>query len=155
MTLTMTRNHPRNRVSGDAPAQHVVLSHPSESQFVFPDSSLTVFESHVLLFHYYTKHQLSSKALDDLIQLLKLHMPKEANIPSSSYTLKKFFKDLFPDLASSVHFYCSNCHQLLTTESEVCNNIECGSDTEYFISVPLHQQIKRRLGGMYPVLYSM
>lgn len=98
-------------VSDDDVAR-IHYDHPTQSLPVFPDSSLTVFESHVLLFHYFTKHHLTSQTLDDLIQVLKHHMPKKANIPSSYYKLKKFFKKLYPDLAVSVHFtvrHATNC----------------------------------------------
>ena len=133
----------------------VTRRHPSESLHLFPQSQINLFESHILLFQYFTKYQLSNKGLDKLLQLLKLHMPKQTTgLPSSGYKLKKFLHDLFPDLISCAHYYCSVCHQLLAEGTPACINPDCaGSDTECFISVSLQAQLKRRLEGVIQDVY--
>lgn len=73
-------------------------------------TTISVFESHLVIYQFCLKHGLSATASQELLQLLELHMPG-SNIPTSPYALRQFFNNLFPDLISSVHYYCSQCHR--------------------------------------------
>ena len=84
--------------------------HPSVEQPLFPGSEISVFQSHLLIYQFYVKHSLTNQGCMDLLTLLKVHMPTSENLPTSLYSLKQFFSSLFPDLISSIHYYCSRCH---------------------------------------------
>ena len=114
--------------------------HPSVEQPLFPGSDISVFQSHLLLYQFHLKHGLTNEGCMELLTLLKMHMPMSDNLPTSSYTLKQFFAALFPDLISSIHYYCSRCHCYLE-KSVSCSRCE-GEST-----VPLQGQIKRKMEG--------
>ena len=122
--------------------------HPSIEQQLFPGSEISVFQSHLLLYQFYVKHCLTNEGCMELLTLLKMHMPPmmSNNLPTSSYTLKQFFATLFPNLISSIHYYCSHCHCYLE-ESVSCSRCVGESTIESFISVPLQAQIKRKMEG--------
>ena len=110
---------------------------------------ISVFESHLIIYQFCLKYGLSTTAIQELLQLLELHLPG-AKFPTSPYTLKKFFISLFPDLESSIHHYCSVCHRPVDASSS-CTQASCirtGGTKESFISVPLQAQLKRKLEGI-------
>ena len=112
-------------------------------------TSISVFESHLIIYQFCLKYGLSTTAIQELLQLLELHLPG-AKFPTSPYTLKKFFISLFPDLESSIHHYCSVCHRPIDASS-TCSQASCirtGGSKESFISVPLQAQLKRKLEGI-------
>lgn len=112
-------------------------------------TAISVFESHLVIYQFCLKYGLSTTAIQELLQLLELHLPG-AKFPTSPYTLKKFFISLFPDLESSIHHYCSVCHRPVDASSS-CTQASCirtGGTKESFISVPLQAQLKRKLEGI-------
>ena len=94
---------------GDRPHQDII--HPTVLEPLFEGSSISVFDSHLLIYQFQLKHELSSGGVKELLQLIKAHTPHTNGLPKSAYLLKQFFGELFPDLDSSVYSYCGSCHQ--------------------------------------------
>lgn len=121
--------------------------HPCDSEPLYEHADISVFVSYLLIFLFATKHSLSTRAVGELLQLLSVMLPKGANLPKTVYALKQFFVKLFPDLRSSIHYYCTCCHVIVPV-GKVCRRPECvGYKTSEFISVPLQAQLKRKLEG--------
>ena len=127
-------------------SNNCAVIHPSVEQPLFPGSDISVFQSHLLLYQFHLKHGLTNEGCMELLTLLKMHMPMSDNLPTSSYTLKQFFAALFPDLISSIHYYCSRCHCYLE-KSVSCSRCVGESTIDSFVSVPLQAQIKRKMEG--------
>lgn len=109
---------------------------------LYEGSEITVFESHLLLFQFSVRHSSSAKAFGELLQVVSAHLPPTAKFPKSVYTLKWFFRSLFPDLSTRAHSYCSCCLKLLE-EGTQCENHNCVSaKVETFITMPLESQLK-------------
>ena len=92
-------------------------------------TAISVFESHLTIYHFYLKYGLSTTASQEL-QLLELHLPG-AKVPHESVCFN--FIPLFPDLESSVHHYCSVCHRPVDASSS-CS--QASRTKESFICVP-------------------
>lgn len=127
-------------------APNELPSHPSMRECVSDNCDLNVFDSHLFIYQFSITHCLSMVATEELLRLLRLHVP-QGQLPRSAYKLKQFFSSMFPDLISSIHYYCKCCHRLLS-DSSTCSEPTCtGSSKESFISVPLQSQLKRKLEG--------
>ena len=99
----------------------------------------------VLILSYVIRFKLSGVALSHLLKLIQLLIPKNNNLPSSSYLFKKIFKDLTPDVVT--HYYCSLCLLPCKEGVEHCENSACKYNEavmkqSYFIEFPLKDQIK-------------
>ena len=130
-----------------AQVSSVVLSTDHDSP-LYEGSEMTVYESHLLLFQFAVRHGLSSKAFEELLQVVSAHLPETAKSPKSVHRLKRFFCKLFPDLRTREHQYCSCCLQLLE-EGTPCDNDNCASaKIEKFITVPLKPQLKKKIEGI-------
>lgn len=135
---------------GDRPHQDIIR--PTVLEPLFEGSSISVFDSHLLIYQFQLKHGLSSGGVEELLQLIKAHTSHTNGLPKSAYSLKRFFGELFPDLNSSVYSYCGSCHQPLESETS-CIRPQCaGAVKETFISVALKVQLKRKMEGMIPVV---
>ena len=119
--------------------------HHSVEQPLFPGSDISIFQSHLLLYQFHLKHGLTTEGCMELLTLLKMHMPMSDNLPSS-YTLKQLFAALFPNLISSIHYYCSRYHCYLE-KSVSCSRCVGESTVDSFVSVPLQAQIKQKMEG--------
>lgn len=125
----------------------VTVIHPSVEKPLYPGSEISVFQSHLLLYQFFIKHGLTNEGCMELLTLLNVHLPSSENLPKSAYTLKQFFTRLFPDLVSSIHYYCSCCHRYLV-EGSSCGECAGEAAKESFISVPLQAQLKRKMEGI-------
>ena len=96
---------------------------------LFENSKISKEESQLLLFAFLFRHDLSQSALEDLIQLVNLHMPKNASIPSSKFLLKKSLNANYNIIQR--HYYCNTCNKYLGSENvgncsncKVKNNVQ-------------------------------
>ena len=105
-----------------------------------------VFDSHLLVFQYSIRHGLTKKAFSELFALIAVHLPQSAKVPSSVYTLKKFFIEIYPEVSSVPQFYCSKCHQLLGEAVSTCDN-GCNAGKKQFLHIPIEKQLKHKLQG--------
>ena len=120
--------------------------HGSPLRHIYNGSRLTVEGSLTLLMQYKVRHNLTYRALGDLLKLLKLHCPTPSFIPTSLYEFKKHFNQL--GNTAVIHHYCSYClSNIPTPEQEICENPYCKADlTNFsnlssFIEVSLDDQL--------------
>ena len=119
---------------------------------LYEGADITIFESYLLALQYATRHSLTKKAFEELLQLISIYIPASAQAPRSCHKLKRFFCGLFPGTSPIVHYYCSFCHSRLLEQESNCSTNGCpGNDKGQFISVPLGPQIKRIMEGRQPI----
>ena len=121
---------------------------------LYEGSSLTTECSLMLLNSYVCHHNLTQQACQDLLKLLKLHLPKENNMPSSLYLYHKQSEQLIgnqhTDVATNYHHYCPECYTPLscanngiTSCANECCEVEINFDSSpYFITVSIADQLK-------------
>ena len=113
---------------------------------LYQGSELTILDSHLLLYQYCIRHNLTKKAFSELLVLMEAHLPSNSMV--SSYKLKKFVTSLFSDVLAETHFCCSCCQQPLKSTTSRCSN-GCNADIFDFVIIPLASQIQRRLESKY------
>jgi hypothetical protein len=119
------------------------------SSLLFEDSQLTLSASSILVMQYKTKHNLTNDALEDLLQLLRLHCPTPNICYRSLYLFKKQFLEM--KLPFVLHYYCTLCSWTLTPNTMCCPNLACARDlTEAgaissFIELAIETQLQKIL----------
>jgi len=100
---------------------------------------------------------LTSRALEDLIDLINCHTPDHPIHQSKYYLLKKFTEIITPP---EVHYFCEKCQAILPNDNsnedtiDVIKCIECHFEnivkylkdtSRYFLTIPLGIQLKKIL----------
>lgn len=103
------------------------------------------------------RHKLTSRALEDLIDLINCHTPDHPIHQSKYYLLKKFTEIITPP---EVHYFCEKCQAILPNDNlnegtrDVIKCTQCYfenivqylKDTScYFLTIPLAIQLKKIL----------
>ena len=86
-------------------------------------AKVTVTQSSLLLFQYAVRHSITAKAFTELLQLVSVHLPSEAQIPKSVHQLKRFILKLFPKAVAARHFYCDCCQGTLLSKDARCSGL--------------------------------
>ena len=137
----------RSKLFDENPRLKAACSEP-----LYAGSQISIFMSCFQIFQYAIVRNLSTKAFSQLLHLIAVHLPQEAKVSTTVYSLKKFFSDLFPDMKVSHHPYCSSCHRPLPTLQSTCDSVACaGSPVAKFVTIPLENQLQRMLEGMLTV----
>jgi len=97
------------------------------------------------------RHNLSSKATDSILRLIKLTLQKGNNCPSSTYKLDESLKDIGYNYVK--HITCCSCQRPL--ENDVCIDDNCcqhgtysvGDASSIFYVIQLEQELKRLISG--------
>ena len=119
------------------------------AQRLYAGAELTVLQSYIVMMQYKLRHSLSKKAFSKLIDLVALHLPKDAKLTQSLNAIRKRVDNLFQDVAPVKHYYCDWCSKLLG-ERNHCSNPTCtcaNAKTCSLLEVPLIPQLKKRLQG--------
>lgn len=125
-----------------------------QAEPLYSGAEISTLMTYLLLFQYAIRHGLSTKAFSELIQLVRVLLPKEAKLPTTVHKLKNFLSDLFPDMQADINAYCSFCHRLLPSPLAMCSLCP-ESRTERFVTIPLQPQFKRMLEGKQSTLIRM
>ena len=121
---------------------------------LYEGSSLSVESSHILISSYMCRHHLTGQAREDLLQLLRIHLPKTNQLPSSSYTFNKQ-SDHTRDITPIYHYYCHECYSLLPSDEVIqCHNTSCNANINkqcisFFITIPIADQLKVLLSSKH------
>ena len=113
----------------------------SDLKPLYNGSTITQGESAILIMEYAFRHNLSGKALSDL--LLALHCPQPNNYFLTECTLKRYFQGVETPLIR--HYLCSKCFLLLESETgseypnQSCTQQLNHEDGKAFIETPLIQ----------------
>ena len=131
----------RNKLFDENPRLKAACSEP-----LYAGSQISIFMSRFQIFQYAFIY------FSQLLDLIAVHLPQEAKVSTTVYSVKKFFSDLFPDMKVSHHPYCSSCHRPLLTLQSTCDSVACaGSPVAKFVTIPLENQLQRMLEGMLTV----
>ena len=115
---------------------------------LYGHADVTIFQSYLLAFQYSMKHSLTQSALSDLLDLIKVHLPRDTSYLKSVHQMKGFFMKLFPHAAPLIHEYCSYCLSALPP-SGACAMPYCPGTTKgQFITIPLIPQLRRMFEGV-------
>ena len=117
----------------------------SDDELLYPGSSLT--DAHLLIMQYSLKHSLTKRAQGDLLGMLRVFLPCGHKLPTSFFTIKKFFERRCSEVTQLRNVsYCSRCHSPVT-ELEDCPN-GCSKPVHDFLYIPVAPQLKRMAKGM-------
>ena len=89
---------------------------------LYDGADISVFESYFLLFQFAVRHSLTMKSFSELLQVVKVHLPRSAKTPKSVHYLKKYFLSIFPHAKCNVHKYCTACLERLTDATTCSTN---------------------------------
>ena len=95
---------------------------------LYPGAQISALQSYLLLFRFSVRHSLTTKSFTELLQLVSVHLPASAKIPTSVYKMKQVFLECFPDSQATRHFYCDCCHRPLPSASSRCSGYGCSGD---------------------------
>ena len=91
---------------------------------LYEDSSLSTESSLLVISSYMCRHHLTGQAHEDLLELIKLHLPKENNLPSSLYLARR--ASVQNNIVLNYHHYCQHCYTILhDCTSTLCPNEHC------------------------------
>lgn len=128
------------------------------STMLYEGSQLSTENSLLLLNSYMCRHHLTRQAREDLLELVRLHLPKKNKLPSSLYLFQKT-SDQIDAVVPNYHHYCPECYTLLQdSTTTLCSN-ECCKTTinfessPYFITVSIANQLNTMLSRMYNYNY--
>ena len=99
------------------------LSLAFSSELLYANAPITKKESWNAIMEFAIHNNLTYKAVEKLIQLLRLHCPTPNHLPSSFYKLKKYYQKQQQKIVRKQ--YCSVCNRELPFGNERCSNKEC------------------------------
>lgn len=111
-----------------------------------PLCNITLSESLEAVATLASKHSLSNSAVEDILKLIKLHLPKTTQYPSAYYKYRKQLgntKEFY-----ELRFYCDSCKILLTENHScpTCNSeydkLSIRKDGNFFIEFNMERQLR-------------
>ena len=101
---------------------------------------------------YAKNFNLTQDAFKGLIDLIRVHCPKENNCVSTVYKLKSFFRELLSDdgFQPKQVKYCSICQTFVSEHKTICDVPECSGRHEPLISfkyISIASQLQKQLQG--------
>ena len=98
----------------------------------------------VLVMLFTLRHQLSGRALIDLLKVLHALLPDGHRFVASAFLLKKYFADLFGEPSPKKHSYCGNCLGRIRNPQTECLKEKCQKSKkkiEHFLELDLHMRL--------------
>ena len=127
----------------------VVISNETTAEHVLPmlyeGSALSTENSLLLISSYMCRHHLTGQAREDLLELMRLHLPQDNNLPSSLYLAQKASGR--SSIVPNYHHYCQHCYTILQDcATSLCPNEYCKTTIDlltspYFITVSIADQL--------------
>ena len=94
---------------------------------LYEGPSLSTESSHLLLKSYMCRHHLTGQAKEDLLQLLRLHLPKENWLLSSMYLFQKHSDQNDITTTSTYRHYCPHCYTAIPNSATIKINVQMHS----------------------------
>jgi len=101
---------------------------------LYDNAPLSVSASWQAIMHFSLSNHLSYNAINQLLDLMKIHLPSEAMLPKNVPSLKRMFVKTVP----TQYLYCSECYNQI--EGAFCNNSNCKEKAAavcYFVPVSI------------------
>ena len=126
-------------------------------ELLFCGSTLTVGASCTLILQFCRKYKLSRKAQDDLLHLVILHCPNDAE-QRMPKTHRQLVKKVIP-LQKDIHkqHVCTRCNEVVAVDHTECENghhLGSSKKQSCFYSIPLEPQLKMLIKGKISILNS-
>ena len=121
-------------------------------QALYDGSQISTTTSNILIMTYAKKFNLTQDAFKGLIDLIRVHCPKENNCVSTVYKLKSFFRELLSDdgFQPKQVKYCSICQTFVSEHKTTCDVPECSGRREpliIFKYISIASQLRKHLQG--------
>ncbi|KAE8746707.1 hypothetical protein FOCC_FOCC006570 [Frankliniella occidentalis] len=116
---------------------------------LYEGASCNLDEVMLAVLSFSMNHGLSGSCLEDLLHLLKLILPEDSNLMTTSYS---FFKNLSQFKTNSKrHYFCSTCHSNLNSKEAGCERCDPGHGVDYFITLSVIEQLRNlfQIPGFY------
>ena len=123
-------------------------------QPLYDNAPLSDLASRQAIMHFALANHLFYAAVDQLLALLKIHLPSSAGIPRNSSSLRRRFVDGIP----LQQYYCWHCFTKLNNRTTDCRNRECqevGGGTCYFVPVSIAPHLKQIFSGKCRLLHAV
>ncbi|XP_022779489.1 uncharacterized protein LOC111320995 [Stylophora pistillata] len=118
---------------------------------LYNDARVSRLGALILVMLFSLRHQLSGKALIDLVKVLRALLLDGHKFIASAYLLKKYFADLFGEPAPIRHSNCGNCLGRIRNGQAQCLKANCENSkkkTEYFLELDLQKRLCQLYRGM-------
>ena len=120
-----------------------------EDELLYPGAELTVLHANLLLMQYALKHSLTKTAITNLLDVLRVLLPRGHKLPTSFHLIKKFFEKKCPEVTQlKTVSFCSLCHSKLEEVEKQCPN-GCSKAVQDFLYIPIAPQLKRMAKGVH------
>jgi hypothetical protein len=97
-----------------------------QGERVAPGSDLSPAESSTLLYAFAMKNSLTKQGINELLNVVRLHVSQDAKVATTQYRLEK---SINVDMSSVKKcFYCKNCQDPVVTEGDSCE--KCNTKIE-------------------------
>ena len=141
-----------DNISEEEGDEAVDSSTPEVGQPLYDGSQISTTTSNILLMTYAKKFNLTQDGFKALIDLIRVHCPKENNCVSTVYKLKSFFRELLSDdgFQTKQVKYCSICQRVVPEHKTACDVPECSGRHEPLISfehISIKSQLRKLLQG--------
>ena len=119
-------------------------SGPDTDAPLYPGATIILKVTMILLLTFVVRHNLSNKAISDLLYIIELICPKPNLCCKSVYKFKNFFSYLVTPV--NLCYYCPTCFSLLSvtdTVCTICNTVfHSAKDMAYFLHFSISNQIR-------------
>ena len=117
-------------------------------QPLYARSQITSTTSNILFMSFAKKFQLTQDAFQSLIDLIRVHCPKQNNCVKSVFKLKSFFREILPDdsFRPKRFKYCNVCQGLVQERQIRCQVEGCPGQWEpliFFDYLPIGKQFRK------------
>ena len=100
----------------------------------------------VINFSFICRYQIPGVALDALLKLICAHLPSQNHGVTSMYKLRKLSSTIFPDIKTSLKYFCSSCNLPLKNSFDKCS---CGGvKVGRFVIADIQSQLKEKFKGI-------
>ena len=114
------------------------------SPLLYDSAPLSISESMYATYLYSVKNKLSYHATNELLELIRLHLPSPNLYPQSLHSLKRQLGLL--DTVDNFQQFCSSCMEEISQQGKYC--VTCGCQTlSHFISLPFDKHLQEMFSG--------
>lgn len=114
------------------------------NDLLYDNSEITVIKSVLTLMNLYLQHKLTKAALNAILKMLQLFLPKPNKLPTTQFRLFQYIENVAPSCNIIKHYYCKECLFYNGTNSimEVCKSCTSANGTSHFYELDIQDQIK-------------
>lgn len=114
------------------------------NDLLYDNSEIIVIKSVLTLMNLYLQHKLTKAALNAILKMLQLFLPKTNKLPTTRFRLFQYIENAAPSCNIIKHYYCKECLFYNGTNSimEVPKSCTSTNGTSHFYELDIQDQIK-------------